>query len=935
MKTFLKILLFIILFIIVAAFITPLLFKKQILNIAKEQANANLKAQVDIKDVRLSVFKRFPNLNVGLKGVSVVGTDQFEDDTLVSFDAFEVNVDIISAIKMDSIKIRSISLVHPVMNAIILEDGSVNWDIAKETEEEIEEPGDITETTGASPQVKLKKFEILDGEISYTDYGSDMSATLDGFNFNLSGDLSEKLTTLLLSLDITSVNFFMDGMRYLKDTRLNFLADIEADLENGKYKINKNELSLNELTLGIEGDVEMKEDDINTTLNYYTTNTSFKTLLSLVPAIYMKDFEDVETSGELQLKGTVIGTISDNILPLVTLDLEVSNAMFKYPDLPEKVDQIGIGLSVLYHGVFEDSTKVDLNKFHMEMAGNPIDLVLHVTTPMSDMHVNGNLKANLDMSSLAKAVPMEGTIMTGKVVSNIDIMGYLSSLENEQYEDFKADGLIQLQKIQMNSSDMDYDIAIDQMQMLFSPKYVDLKIFEMRIGNSDIQLSGKLENFIPYVFEDKTVKGNLNFNSGYLDLNQFMTMDSTEVEESVEEEDSSSLAVIEVPDNIDFNLKTNLKKVIYDQLNIDDVSGTIIIKGGVVNMNNLNLNTLGGFINVSGEYNTSDMENPFVDLDLSMTNIDISSTVKAFNTIEDLVPISKNTKGKISTQFTFSTFLQNDMTPRMNSIISSGSLNSKAIVIENSNTFKAIGDKLGSDKFKELTLSDLSLDFMIRDGKIVVAPFETKMGQGKAMIGGEQFLDQTINYTINLSMPKSGLGEGAGSAISSLTSDAVSKGVEIDPNENMNFDIKVGGTVTDPKILLDLKSNAKKAVEAVKLQMINRGKEEMNKQEAEAKAKANEEAQRILENAEKQSEQVLQQAKVAADKVKKEYNDKADKLEEEAADKPKFARDLAKKAADKVRNEGDEKAAKIIDEAELKSKSILENARKEANAKTQ
>jgi len=935
MKTFLKILLYFILFIVVAALVTPLLFKKQILQIASEQANNNLNAKVAIADVKLSMFKRFPNLYVGLKGVSVVGVDQFDGDTLVSFDAFEVNVNLISAIKMDSIKVKGISLINPVMNAIILEDGTANWDIAKESDEIEEEVVEPEDSAGVAPQIKLKKFEIQNARISYTDKEADMAASLDGLNFSLSGDMSQSFTTLLLNLDITKVNFIMEGMKYLKDVRLNFLADIAADLENSEYTINKNELSLNELTLGLEGKVTMKGEDIITDTRFYTTNTSFKTLLSMVPAIYMKDFEDVETKGELKLDGTVIGTVGENILPVVNLELKVANAMFNYPDLPKQVDNINIGVKVKYHGVFEDSTTVSIDKFHLEIADNPVDLEMYIKTPMTDMHVNGNLKANLELASLADAVPMEGTTLSGKVISNIDIMGYLSSIENEEYEKFKADGKLQLKDLKAKSTDLDYDVNINDMVMLFSPKFVDLQKFDIKIGESDIQLKGKLENFIPYVFADKTVKGSLDFTSSYLNLNQFMTEDTSIVEVTEEVEDTTAMAVIEVPKNIDFALKTNLAKVIYDKMTIDDITGMIIVKDGTVGLKSLNMNTLGGFVNVSGEYNTNDIENPFVDLDLAMTEIDISSTVEAFNTIEKLAPISKHAFGNITTSFTYTSFLEENMKPRMKSIVCTGLLKSKSIKIENAKTFNAIGEKLGSDKFKELTLNDLDLDFDIRDGVLAVKPFETKLGKGKAMIGGNQSLDKSLDFDINLTMPRSYLGEGANSTINSLASNATAKGLQIDQNEDMNFGIKLGGTVTDPKVIVDLKSNAKKAVQVAKENIVNRAKEESQKRIDDTKAKANAEAQRILDNAEKQSQQVMQRAKIAADKTKQEYYGKANQLEKEASGKPKFARDLAKKAADKVRKEGDQKSAQIIKEAEAKSNKILEDARKEADKRTQ
>jgi len=52
------------------------------------------------------------------------------------------------------------------LHAKVLEDGSVNWDIMKETEEKEEEVPD-TAVTEVTTTVALKKFEIRDENTSY------------------------------------------------------------------------------------------------------------------------------------------------------------------------------------------------------------------------------------------------------------------------------------------------------------------------------------------------------------------------------------------------------------------------------------------------------------------------------------------------------------------------------------------------------------------------------------------------------------------------------------------------------------------------------------------------------------------------------------------------------------------------------------------------
>ncbi|MBO9660390.1 MAG: hypothetical protein J7527_16330, partial [Chitinophagaceae bacterium] len=74
----------VLLVLIAAAFIIPIVFKKQITNLVKKEINNNLTASVDFKDVSISLFRHFPKVSIGLESLSVVGTNEFAGDTLVS-----------------------------------------------------------------------------------------------------------------------------------------------------------------------------------------------------------------------------------------------------------------------------------------------------------------------------------------------------------------------------------------------------------------------------------------------------------------------------------------------------------------------------------------------------------------------------------------------------------------------------------------------------------------------------------------------------------------------------------------------------------------------------------------------------------------------------------------------------------------------------------
>ncbi len=928
MKKLLKFLFFFILFVLIVLFTAPILFKGKIVSIANEQISNSVNANAKFDNIKLSFFKQFPYLSVSIKGLSVVGIDDFEGDTLVYINSFDIAANVISAIKMENIELKKIAIVGPVINGIVLESGKANWDIAKETEEAEEVTAD-TSAGEFDATIALKSFTISNASISYTDLQSNMSASLENFNFELGGDLGQSHSAIVIDSKTEKLNFSMEGMRYLKNVLLDIHIDVDANLDQNIYVLQQNSFMLNGLELKVDGSVEIPDSaDMKFDLAYATNNADFKSLLSLVPAIYLTDFEGLKTSGNFGLNGKVTGTLGENHTPDIDGKLEIKNANFSYPDLPKSAENINVDLEYFYDGKQMDNTTLDVNKFHIEMGGNPVDITLNLKTPISDPFVNSQITANLDLATILDIIPLENTELKGRIVSNLDIMGNMSLIENEKYEQFKATGTLLINDLYYNSPDVPKPVSISIADLKFSPQYLYVNSFKTKMGNSDFSLEGKATDFLPYMFNDETIHGEFAFNAGTIDLNEFMS-DDTDEDVVKEEDDTSSLAAVEVPGNIDFVLKSSIKTMYYEKLVMNNVNGTITIRDSKVKMDKLSMNTLDGSIVVNGEYDSKDIKNPLVDLDVDAKSIDISKAFTSLGILEKIAPIASKATGKVSIGLNYSSFLNEKMKPKLKSIIGGGFLTSDKIGINGSNSFAAISNNLNSDAFKELILNDIDLNYEIRSGKLFVEPFETKMGSTNFMIAGEQGFDNTLDYGINIMAPKSLFGN-SNASINNLYSNAALPGFDFKTSETVNLLVKLTGDMKNPKVKIDPKASIKSATENIKQELKNNAQQAIESKKDDAKEKARAEADKLIAEAEKQAAEIRKQGKIAADKVRSESNANADKLIKEAGNNP-LKKKAAEIAADKVKSEGEKRAAQIEKEANDKAQKIIDEAHAKAD----
>lgn len=939
MKKILTIFLVFILLVFAILIITPILFKKQLLDKAKEIANTSVNAKIDFTDLKLTFFKDFPRLTAALYGVSVSGVEDFEGDTLISFDEFSATVNIVSLVRKEAIKVRSILLDHPRISAVVLEDGSANWDIAKESEA-AEQP----DTAGSGTmdlKVALKEFKIRDASIAYRDRQAGMEASLDGFDFLLSGDLAQDFTSLELTSTTERLNLVMGGIRYVRDAVLNIGINLDADMVNDVFTLLDNSFAINDLVLLLDGKVTMPEGgDIGVDINFSTMETSFKSLLSMVPAVYMKDFEAVQTDGQLALSGSIRGHLTEDHTPSADIKLLVDNARFEYPDLPKSAEQIRIDVEVHFDGVQNDNSTVDVNGFHVELGENPVDFTMHMITPISDPKINATLTAEIDFSTLADVVPMEDVNMTGRLDANIDLMGKMSSLENERYDEFKADGSLKLQQFEMQSPDIPQPVVIKSTVMHFSPRYVDLAEFDASIGRSDVRMDGKLENFLPYLFEDGMISGKLNLQSNLLDLNEFMPEETGREEAgpatdladvSVDEAtDTVTMSVIEIPGNIDFEFTSSMKKVLFNKIDIDNLFGLIIIRDQRVIMRELSLQLLKGNVIMSGEYNTKDLKSPMVDLTLDVDRIDIPSAFESLVTLQKLAPIAKQTKGTVSTDLEFTSFLGEGMMPVLNSIVANGKLGSEKITIQKTETFDMINGILKTDKFRDITMKDLAIEYAVRNGRVYIEPYRTNIGNTQLVMKGDQGIDQTMNYEMEMKIPRSDLGVTAQDAINEVTALAAGQGISIDPGETIDVKFLVTGTFTEPRIRPVFEEGLKDMTEQVREQVQEMVEEKVEEAVEEIREEASREAEKILAEAQAKADALKAEAKRAGEELIRMAEEEGQKRIQDAGNNP-LQKVAAETYARTLRSEAEKNAKKLEDEANKQADEILREAREQAD----
>ena len=937
MKKTLKIIGYTLLTLIALAFLIPIVFKKQVQALVKKEINKKLDANVDFKDVKLSLFRHFPKATITIKGLTIVGKDYYANDTLIASEKLDITAGLLNVLKGKDIKVYGLYLQSPRIHLLVNQFGKTNWDIAKASAD----TSNKTDTSASNFKLTLKKYEINNGFLVYSDKQANSFIELDGLNHNGSGDITADVFTLSTSTHATSAYFTQDDIPYLLNTKTDLNADIKIDNKTNTYTFKTDDVQLNALKLSVEGFVQMiNAQTFNMDLKFGSPTNSFKNILSMVPAIYKKDFDQIKTSGDASFNGIVKGTYSTDQMPAYEVNLEVKDGSFQYPDLPKPVKNIQLSLKAsnpdgkpdnaivdiskghlemdnepfdfrfiyknpvttelidaaakgkidlsqlskfikldkgtklsglvwadafvrgplkaieqqsgaFYAGGFfdiknlfyssadfpqpikngnmkatlennggiADNTVINISSGHIEVGDDPVDFSLQLRNPVSSVVFSGNAKGRFTLDHIKQFTTLEpGTSISGILNADLAFSGNQTAINQKQYEKIVLNGTAGLTNLKYRSSVYPTGINVSNTQLSFNPKNVTLSKLEGNYLNTNFSANGVLDNLIGFLMQDRELTGNLNVTADKMNLNDWMgTPANTSAVTTTTNKNSPKPFL--VPGNINFTLKAKADQVKYEKVDYNNIIGTLVMKDEIINFQNIKSDVLDGNVIINGSYSTKvNKAEPDISLSYDIKDMDVQKAFLAYNTIQALMPIGKFLAGKLNSQLSMTGNLLGDMMPKLNSLNGKGSFLMFSGVLKNFAPLEKLAAALHIDRLKSISLKDIKNFIEFANGKVFVKPFTIRVDSIEMIISGFHGFDQSIDYAIQMKLPRKLMGTQGNNLINNLAAQASNKGIPIKLGETINLNIKITGSISNPSIGINLKEVAGDAIKDLEKQ---------------------------------------------------------------------------------------------------------------------
>ncbi len=1004
LKRILKITLVLISLLIIASILLPILYKKQILELVKSKTNENINGKFDFKDLNLSLFKHFPKLSVELENTELISYAGGDTTLILSSQLIAIDLDLWNILsKKEKIDVKGLYLNNARIN--LINNGAYsNYEIAKSQ--------DSTTTTSTSLAFKLSHYEFNHVDINIQDTSSIL--TISDLNHQGSVYINDNLMDAFTTTKIESLSLSSAGVKYLNEARLESMLDIHIDQSTQKYSIKKNEITLNDLKLILNGEIQMPEDKLILDLQLKAPNNEFKNLFSLIPSAFTKDYKNVKSEGTFNIDGWIKGDLNSekNLYPNWEFNCSVANGGIQYQGMPVKLNQVNLKAHTKNVNPDLSGMEIQVEPFSFNLNKNGLNGYLKAKDASKNAVVDAKLKGVIDLDDFKNFIPLsKDEMLGGKIEIDVQTNFLQSDVQDEKFERVNLAGFIGFNNLIYKSKDQP-TIGVTQGKCDFSPKEIKLDNIKLTLGKSDMLVHGNFINPLAIVNDKATIKGSLNISGNLLDANEWMDTSKVGVQTSepssipglsersilnvafqynaIQYEDydiknikanaileKDKLSIISgsalvnknnfgivgelhpitqyvfnnktlqgnlniktdkfdsntflasdptkpasnqtsepfiVPEGMNLDVVFTSNEFLYDKINLKDLNTRLSIVQNELQIKELSTNSMGGKMVLSGVYNSSNPEKPTFDMKYEMQKMQFGQMFESIKTFKLIAPIAKFIEGKLNSSFIFSGSLLKDMSPDLSSINIGGLIETIDAAIKGYKPLDAISDKLSIKELKNLSLKNTKNWFTVENGQVTLKELKYQWSDIDVDIAGNSKLQGPMDFNFKFRIPRNKLnqnaiGQTAEKGLNFLKGLGSKAGVNIELGSHVNVLVNLKGNLLSPDISYKLlgtdgkevSSEASNIVDTAKDSLKKKGEEEINK----AKEKAIKEAERVEDSLKK----------AAAKKIEEEKNKVLDKASEEL--KKKVDSNLVNQGKDILKDKMGKGAGEILKDSSV------------------
>ncbi|MBO7101586.1 MAG: AsmA family protein [Bacteroidales bacterium] len=383
-----------------------------------------------------------------------------------------------------------------------------------------------------------------------------------------------------------------------------------------------------------------------------------------------------------------------------------------------------------------------------------------------DIHAGVN---NLFKEQLAAAVELAvGKSAVGLDSTQIDLASMalkgsirMDSTQNGFLNKYKPLLNIDLKNGVVGTTALPEKVYLGDLAFDYRPERCEVRNAEVKLGRSDFQLYGSVENFEDWLVHKKMLVGELNFVSQYTDVDELMDMFSgkgtdPDTLEQMRQEDkvAKDANPFIVPKDVNLTLHTHIHRSLAFGNDLGDVAGALTINDGTAILDQVGFVCKAATMQLTALYKSIRPNNLFCALDFHLLDIRIDELLDMIPTIDTLVPMLSAFEGNADFHLAGEGYLNARYKPKMSTLLGSAAISGQNLVVMDNNSIAQIAKlmqfKQWKDNDNKIRIDSLSVEMTCLRKEIEVFPFLLNIGKYQLCASGKHNLSGDCGYHVEL-----------------------------------------------------------------------------------------------------------------------------------------------------------------------------------------
>jgi len=778
------------------AFIIAYFYEDKVKDFVVNQINKQLNTEISVKEINLSLIKRFPYASLTFIDVTAkeVVPDKKKENLLKAetiylqfsiFDLFDKNY-----------RIKKVEVVNASINLKIFKNRTNNYQVWKPSTDS---------TANKNFKFDLQKLIFDNVYVSYQDFEAGEDYAFNANDLVVKGLFSNDDYTLHVNGDILIKHFISGKLNFInnKKTKLNLVLKVNNN--TGLYAFDKGDIKIGANTFNVTGNIVYSSKQKNMSLLIKGKEIELHSLINEMPEIYKKYLKDYESKGILDISCTIKGNYNDDFYPCIVARFKIENGEFIHKNSGIALEKLNLK-GEYTNGAMQtlETNSLRLDEFSAILKSRAIKgnlSIINFVKPEVSLIAYADLNL-VDVQDFLKLDTI--TSIAGDANISISYKGKLSNFNHFTAKDFvtsTTSGKLNLKNVSFRIKNDAREYKNLNGAFQFNNNDVIIDHFTGNVSSTDFTMKGYFRNIIPYLFiANQKLQIDADINSNYIDIAELMQENTTV--------NGTSTYKFNISDKLDIVLDINAAKIKFNKFEASNIKGSIRINKRKLFANNVSFNAMDGSISGTGVIDNTINGKLNTKCDAAFIKLDINKAFYQFNSFGQTTITDKNLKGLLTANVQMISLWNSNLEADYDKLIVHSDFTIENGELNDYEPMQGLSKFLKLADLNHITFATLKNQIDIANQTITFPGMEIKSSALNLYASGTHTFDNKINYNLRL-----------------LLSDILAKKAKNAKKENEDFGvveddglgkytlyILVTGTVDNPEFKYDTKGLKNKII---------------------------------------------------------------------------------------------------------------------------